>query len=446
MRTLALRGGPWTEEEKMALLTYCESDVLALTKLLPKMLPRLSLPHALLRGRYMRAAARMEHTGIPIDTQALTTLKSHWDSVHDQLINHIDKDYQVYDGQTFKIARWEQWLSAQGIPWPRLNSGRLALDDTTFREMAKAYPSINPIRELRAFLSQLRLADLAIGLGGRNRTLLSAFRARTGRNQPSNSKSIFGPSVWIRGLIQPEPGSGLAYVDWSQQEFGIAAALSGDSAMLEAYVSGDPYLVFAKQAGAVPPDGTKATHGPIREQYKQCALAVLYGMGPEALAVKIGQPVAYSRHLLRKHRETYPEFWKWSDSAVDYAMLTGHLYTVFGWTIHVGSKANPRSLQNFPMQANGAEMLRLACCLATEQGVRVCAPIHDALLIEASLSDLEDVVAQTQQAMSDASAAVLSGFQLRSDAKLVRYPDRYMDERGQQMWETIWEIIHTLPP
>ena len=80
----------------------------------------------------------------------------------------------------------------------------------------------------------------------------SAFRSRTGRNQPSNSKFIFGPSVWLRGLIKPPPGHGVAYVDWRQQEFGIAAALSGDAAMQAAYLSGDPYLAFAKQAGAVP--------------------------------------------------------------------------------------------------------------------------------------------------------------------------------------------------
>ena len=94
---------------------------------------------------------------------------------------------------------------------------------------------------------------------GRNRCLLSAFRSRTGRNQPSNSKFIFGPSVWLRGLIKPPPGYGLAYIDWSQQEFGIAAALSGDPAMMDAYHSGDPYLAFAKQAGAVPAHATK-TH------------------------------------------------------------------------------------------------------------------------------------------------------------------------------------------
>jgi hypothetical protein len=57
---------------------------------------------------------------------------------------------------------------------------------------------------------------------------------------------IFGPSVWLRGLIKPPPGYGIAYIDWAQQEFGIAAALSGDPLMMDAYRSGDPYLAFAK--------------------------------------------------------------------------------------------------------------------------------------------------------------------------------------------------------
>src|SRR5262249_6482488 len=145
-------------------------------------------------------------------------------------------------------------LALQGIPWPRLDSGRLALDDGTFRDLARAYPEqIGPLRELRYALSQLRLNDLAVGPDGRNRVMLSAFQSRTGRNQPSNSKYIFGPAVWLRGLIQPGPGQAVAYIDWEQQEFGIAAALSGDPAMREAYLSGDPYLAFAKQAGAVPP-------------------------------------------------------------------------------------------------------------------------------------------------------------------------------------------------
>ena len=440
MRELVLSGGPWDDAERKMILDYCESDVVALANLLPAMEPFVDLPRALLRGSYMKAAARIETNGIPIDLHILEHLRQRWDEIQGELIAAVDADYGVYDGQSFRAQRFAEYLTRRGIAWPLLPSGRLQLNDDTFRDMAKAHPELASLRELRVTLGQMRLSELAVGADGRNRCLLSAFRARTGRNQPSNTKFIFGPAVWLRGLIRPAAGYGIAYVDWSQQEFGIAAALSKDSMMQEAYTSGDPYLAFAKQAGAVPPDATKQTHGAVREQFKACALAINYGMGAESLAGRIGQPVCRARELLELHQNTYRTFWKWSNACLDHANLYGKLYTVFGWQIRAGSDANPRSLRNFPMQANGAEMLRLACCLLTQQGIRVCAPVHDALLIEASLETLDAVIATTQELMAQASEAVLDGFRLRSDAKVVRYPDRYMDERGEKMWAKVMEL------
>lgn len=446
MRQLALRGGPWNDDERIALLAYCESDVDALARLLPKMQPGIDLPRALLRGRYMVAAARIENAGVPIDPEGLRALRARWEIIKERLTHEIDRDYGVFDGLTFKAELWAKWLSANDIPWPRLPSGELALDDNTFREMARIHPRVGPIRELRASLSQMRLADLAVGRDGRNRCLLSAFQSKTGRNQPSNAKFIFGPAVWLRSLIKPQPDFAVAYLDWSQQEFGIAAALSRDPVMIAAYESGDPYLAFAKQAGAVPPDGTKATHGKIRDQYKNCALAVQYGMGASSLAIRIRQPIVVARNLLGIHRRTYSRFWEWSDSTLDRVMLPGdqRLWTVFGWTLHATTAPNPRSIRNFPMQANGAEMLRLACCLTTESGITVCAPVHDALLIEAPASKIDDAVRLAQAAMADASAIVLGGFRLRSDAKVVRHPERYQDERGRHMWEKVMGVLDQL--
>ena len=94
------------------------------------------------------------------------------------------------------------------------------------------------------------------------------------------------------------------------------------------------------------------------------------------------------------------------------------------------------------MQANGAEMLRLACCLATERGIEVCAPVHDAVLICAPLERLDADVVRMQDAMREASRIVLAGFELGTDAKIVRYPDRYMDERGVVMWDRVLKLIH----
>jgi hypothetical protein len=441
MRDLILTGGPWSPAEELAILDYCETDVVALDNLLTAMQDQIDWPRALLRGRYMKAVSRIQMNGVSLDVAVLEILKVRWDEIQDQLIAAIDNDYGVYDGRTFKGSRWEEYLVANDIPWPRLESGRLDMRDDTFREMARAYVEVAPIRELRSTLSEMRLANLHVGDDGRNRCLLSPFRARTGRNQPSNSKFIFGPSVWLRGLIRPKPSWGLAYVDWSQQEFGIAAALSGDPEMMEAYRSGDPYLAFAIQAGAVPKTATRETHEAEREQFKACVLAVQYGMGEASLAARINQPVARARQLLALHRHTYRKFWKWSDSAVDEAVLGGRLWASFGWQIHTSEELNDRSLRNFPMQANGAEMLRIACILLTEAGIRVCAPIHDALLIEAPLDELDQAIATTKSLMLEASRIVLDGFELGSDVKEVRYPDRYMDKRGVVMWNKVMNLI-----
>ena len=234
-------------------------------------------------------------------------------------------------GPTFKSGRFADWLAEADIPWPCLDTGALALDDDTFQMMGSV-PAVAPMRELRPSLAVAARHDLAIGPDGRNRCLLSAFASRTGRNQPSNARFIFGPAAWLRGLIRPSPGRAVAYVDWSQQEFGIAAALSGDPAMMAAYRSGDPYLAFG-QAGRADParrDQARPTRAE-REAFKTCA----------------GSPVQHGSRLhsqenravtgpragtLELHRTTYPKFWAWSDQAEIVGMLRGSLRTVFGWT------------------------------------------------------------------------------------------------------------------
>jgi DNA polymerase I len=434
MRALAIRGGPWTAEERAALLAYCESDVVVLEQLLRVILPRLDGDRSLLRGRYMIAAARVEHLGVPIDVDKLSTLREHWDGIRGSLIAHVDRDFGVYEGTSFRGRKFAAWLAAAGIGWPRLPSGALALDDDTFKELSRRHPMLRPLRDLRVSISQLKLHELAVGADGRNRCLLSAFGARSGRNTPRASKFIFGSPSWVRALIRPEPGMAIAYLDWQQQEFAIAAALSGDAKMLAAYMSTDPYTTFGQQIGMIPPDGTKQTHADGRALLKTVILGIQYGAGVDLLAARLDRSRGVAQHLLDAHRETYKTFWRWSDAAVDRGLLRGRLSTVFGWTLHVDASTNPRSLANYPMQANGSEMLRLAVIRATEAGVRVVAPVHDALLIEAPIDDLEAAVAMTQQAMADASYFVLHGVILRTDVQTWHHPDRFMTDRGRPMW------------
>ena len=103
--------------------------------------------------------------------------------------------------------------------------------------------------------------------------------------------------------------------------------------------------------------------------------------------------------------------------------------------------SKPNTILNFGAQANAAEMLRLAIIIAFERGVSVIAPIHDAILIEADSDHIDEAVEAVASAMREAARIVLGGAELRVEAKIINYPDRYKDERGERTWDTVWEII-----
>ena len=213
----------------------------------------------------MAAVARMERTGVPIDFDMLQRLRMSWGRIKTDLIGAIDKDYGVYEGAS-QIQTFRRLPRRQPDRLATHRDGPSPLRSDTFRDMAKRYPRLEPLKELRHALGELRLEKLAVGLDDQNRTLLSPFGASSGRNNPSNNKFIFGPRVWLRGLIRPPEGRALAYVDWKCKErLRLPARLSGDPAFLEAVQSGDPGLSITKMAGLVPPDATKQSHKTIRD-------------------------------------------------------------------------------------------------------------------------------------------------------------------------------------
>ena len=442
MRDLAIRGSPFTEQEKRDLMIYCENDVIALRQLLTAMLPYLE-PQALLRGRYMSAVSSMEMTGVPIDTTTYQRLSEHREAIRKKLVECNNSQYNVYDGLTFKLDRFEEWVEREGLAWTRLDSGRLKTDDDTFKLMSASCPDVSRLRELRKMLSKLKTLNLTIGKDGRNRCMLSPFGTITGRNTPSTTGFIFGLSKALRCLIKPTKGQAISYQDYAQQEFAIAAVLSKDEAMIAAYEAGDAYLMSGKQLGIISPDGTKESHKRERNQVKLCTLGAQYGMGSVSLALQLGEPEIVGQQLLQLHRETYPKFWKWSKETSSLGLLGESLSTVFGWRHHYDPRVpqNPCSLINFPVQSTGAEILRLACSLATEQGIMVCCPIHDAVLIEAPVELIDAMSDRMQEYLTEASRIVLDGFELRSDTEIVRYPDRFVDEDGVETWDEIMKLL-----
>jgi hypothetical protein len=382
----------------------------------------------------------MERTGTPIDTGLWSDLVEAWEPLKQRLICAVDRDFGVYEDTHFRTDRFVAYLQRERIAWPCYPDGTPILQGRVFRDQALTYPQLAPLHALRQTTAQMRLTGLTIGKDHRNRCMLSPFAASSGRNLPSNAKFVFGPATWMRGLIRPERGQAVIYADWSGQEIGIAAALSGDHAMLESYRSGDPHMDFARRAGLAPSDATAESHPLIRALCKTTNLGVNYRMSEFGLSLRLRMSTARARELLRLHRETYRQYWRWNDERIDWAMLTNVTHTEFGWPLHVTPVTRPRSLGNFPLQANGAEAMRLAAVAATEAGLEIGCPVHDGFILCSPIERVNADVAVLREIMRQAGRAITRTLDLRVDAKIVRYPDRYGDPRGVDMWNRVMAL------
>jgi len=396
--------------------------------------PERSFQQSLQRGRFAKSVAAMERYGIPVDVTLVRDLEKYWPNLKLALIERINPVYDIYKGVTFKFEKFEAYVGKKGWLWPRTPTGRLATDSETRKAMAAIHPEILPLHELMSTLDDMKLGPkLPVGKDGRCRTSIMPFATVTARNAPSSSKFPFNKSVWVRNVILPRPGWACAYLDFEEEEFMMAGILSQDANMIKAYESGDPYMNFAIQEGAAPQGATKDTHGTVRESFKQCVLATQYGQGADGLATRIDRSQEEAQALLDKHHSTFATFWEWSDSLVSHVRLNRAISTDLGWSLrfptHHLTPHDARTVRNFLLQSGGAEILRIAICLGIERGLRIIAPIHDAVLCEGRVEDIRSIVDEAKAVMRQASRIYL-GAELRVEEKIFAYPARLMTEEA----------------
>jgi DNA polymerase-1 len=450
MRNRIIEGPPFRADEREAILMYCEDDVRALARLVHYIVPTIrSLPHAMARCNFMWAVAQQERRGVPLDQPLLARVNTQWSAIQNDLVAKLDRPFGVYeieDGKPhWRKQRFADYVRRNRMSWPTYQDGSLDETDQTFREMEGRYPQIGDLRELRYSLSKLRLNALSIGSDGRNRALLGPYGSKTGRNQPSNSKYVFGPAKWIRFFITPPPGRVLIHRDYAQQEPQIAAVLSGDEALLAACREGDVYLGIAKALGFVPDGATPEALEATRTLFKTVVLGIQYGLGPRSLATRTGVSLFEACEILARLRARFHTFEAYAQNVTDHAGLHLEIGTPFGWRMKCPSGINPRTVRNFPIQSTGAEILHVASVLAERRGIRIVAPIHDAFVAEAEAPDAEEVSIALDRVMRDASRVVLRGYELRTDMQpIIRAGGRFFDKRGLAMWTTVTELLAKL--
>lgn len=453
-RELAMRGEPYSTDEWRILAGYCEADVDTTARIARIVMarPEFDLGLFLHWGRYMTALAVEERVGIPLDEELARDLKNHSSEIRLHCIRKFERNhgFGIFDEDgKHKRRGLIDFLNRNEIPWEETATGAPRTDESYLRSLAKRYPILEPYTATRALADKYKmLGGLAIGPDGRSRCLMSPFSTKTGRNAPSTKRFLFAMPKAFRNLVKPPPDYGFAQIDWSAEELAIAAYLSGDEALMNTYLEGDPYIGFAILAGAAPLGASKETHPEIRATYKTVMLAVGYGQTEHGLAKTLGIHQIEARELLARHRATFPRFWQWTDEVVETAAWRQSMKTRLGWGLRLGStdflagrRIKDRTLVNFPVQGTGGDLLRLASIRAMEEGLDVGAPVHDALLLCAPVSEIEDQTRKLEQVMARASMEILGGVALRSETSMTVFPDRYDPESGDELWESTLQAL-----
>jgi DNA polymerase I len=453
-----IQGPPFTAEEREALLDYCAEDCTALQRLLPALGRFVSdFPQAFLRGRYMWALAHVQRVGIPMDYDGVEALHMAGDTLIQTLIDAYDRPYGAFQQGHFSHTAWLRWCDTNGIEWPRTKTGLADTKGSTFTRMKETDTRIAPMAELQASLDQIKRHALRVHPDGRHRPWLNPFATLTSRNMPSPSQYIFSLPAWMRGYLQAPEGHEVILIDWSGQEIGIAAAYSGDRELMRLYNTGDPHSAFGQRIGlipvGIPVSEVKRTYAREREICKTLLFGVNYGMTFRGFARKAKLPLPQAQFIVNQHRRIFRQFWTWVDDILERAFLEHAIRTCFGWTYHIQGRrsrrphdggTNPRRIQDFPAQANGAEIMRLAVIWGVEAGLPIGGIVHDAIVLCSPRDLAEDHIALCQYYMQKAGEVVLDGFKLFSEVKRYSHPQRVIEPRGQRTWDLVQSTLQGL--
>jgi DNA polymerase I len=449
--------GLWQNYGSAAVFEYCEEDVRMSAALLRAQLrphgdmPAADVPRVLHWSNYSaKVVARIQATGMPIDMGLWNLVQENKAAVVRELLRRHDpssgSEDPIYTPEgEWSYVRFENWLVRTGVPaWPRLDSGRLDVSGDAFKLMYH-HPGIESLHALRDSLGVIVKAKLPIGPDGRNRPSLFPFCTATGRN--AHSRSLYNAHASVRSFMKFPPDKIGAYLDWRTQEVGVAATMSGDPALIEAYRSGDVYHALARLCGLTEePDPVrwKRENQEARNRMKSLQLGINYGMGVPSLARGLNRHPLIASGIIERHRREYPRYWEWRDDQALSAKLHRGTESIFGWPLRITTSPNVRTLYNFPMQSGGAEMLRLAAWRLHQAGLKTCMLIHDGVLLE--LNSNEELE-HAKEIMVSAGYDVCPG--LRIDAEpdqLLTNGARYRDKRpvAKAMWKTMMSALQAV--
>jgi hypothetical protein len=446
MRSLAYTKDNHTPEEIALLQDYCLNDDCWMTlRLFIAMRPRIDLLRAPIRGAFMMEIERMRWRGIPIDTDIYRRAERHAPAIVSKMRTELNRKLgaEVYYQNVFKRNTMLRVMQRDRIPIPiDPKTGKYSCATKLIKSMIETYPLLKHYYEDKRMIDAVKNLKLEIGPDDHNRFWLNPLAQKTGRNNPSTNKGIFGLPHTMRSFMRPLPGMAFGTVDFGAEEVGIAAFLSRDPVLISDYLTGDPYHQFARAALGIENPSKQQ-----RQVYKACVLGRMYGIGVVSLARNLGISYSQAQQIVDQMKARYPVLNAWLERICIKAAHCIPITCTLGWSLAgKGRSGEERTFLNFPMQANGSELMRLVIVRASHLNLIGCA--HDSFMIEDTLDRIDQSVVELQKIMRQASRDLFGG-ELRADCDpdkdIVRYPDRFVDEReredGMRHWNWLMSLI-----
>lgn len=324
------------------------------------------------------------------------------------------------DGDLFG-AFCEEMERRGDFKWKRTAKGAYAKDAEYLKEMSSKSDDdpINQIRRLKDKMSAIKAlskddetGEVAImkfiGADTRQRPNYNPFGTKTGRNAPSATSYLFLQPKYLRALVNPDDDTELTDIDIHAEEIGVAASVYNDDAKREGYRQPDFYMFFAQRSGAYPEEYPILTEqerdekkwwkeegwGNVRKQYKGGCLGMQYGMGGSRLRQRVLLSLPQDkrdeidedwgdRFVDAYHTTFSSEFRTITNLREEYIDRHVGILLIDGWRLGPDEE-NILTVSNFPIQGTGGTILRRACQLCDDNGVRIYATLHDAISIMSS--------------------------------------------------------------
>lgn len=256
---------------------------------------------------------------------------------------------------------------------------------------------------------------------GRIHTSFNQIGAATGRLSSVNPnlqnipvRSARGEAI-RRGFV-PRDGCRFIVADYSQIELRLLAHLSGDPAFVEAFRAGGDIhrqtaaLIFGVTRDAVTPE--------MRARAKTINFATIYGQGPHALARQLGIGYDDARRFIDEYFVRFAGVRSFLDRTIAEARQRGWVETIFGRRRYIPELHDKnynirafgeRTATNSPLQGSAADlikvaMIRVSGALRREYAARLLLQVHDELVVEAPLAEVESVSRVVKECMEGAAA------------------------------------------